>query len=301
MKRRNVFTCFSLTAISFIGLSTSAYAEDSPWHFDIGGSIGYNNNLGQAERSRDIVEVYFGTITAGIDYKKELWHGQQLTLRGFLETEQVEEVRDMSRLTAGGKFLYDWQPGSGPTASTFQINLGLKADEYGDDNRSSTVFDTQLLATKPFSEKINATIGVEYRKRDSNGTVWDLSHVRGFLGGTFNFYRGWSAYGTYSYIDGDVWSTAQTIFCDGTPANDIFGLVSEADALEPDEAFNKAFCGNWIAYRLPAISNTFELGVNADLGHELLLDFSAKTIHVDARGDNNYNTQIFRVSLLKRF
>lgn len=304
MKQLNVLASTVLTVLLIsVALATAntLHAADSTWQFDVGGSLGYNNNLGQAERDRDIVPVYFATITAGVDYKKELWPGQQLTLRGFLETEQIEEVRDMSRLTAGGELFYDWQPGTGPSATILQFNLGAKADKYGVTQRDSTVITTQLLATKPFNERISATIGAEYRDRDSDGTVWDLSHVRGFLNAIYKFHRRWSAYGTYSYIDGDVWSTAQTTLCDGTPADDIFGLVSAADAIEPDEAFNNALCGTWNAYRLPATSNTLELGIKAEFEHDFLLDFSAKTIHVDARGDNKYDTQIYRVRLLKRF
>jgi hypothetical protein len=301
MKHLNSLAITLLPALTALPAAMHVHAADSPWQYDIGGSAGYNNNLGQAERDRDIVEDFFATITAGANYGMSLGTGQELTLRGFLETEQWEEVRDISRLSAGGKLIFDWQPTAGPTAPAYQFNTTLRLDDYAHSQRDSTVSTTQLLVTKPINPQLSATLGIEYRNRDSSGTVWDLSHVRGFLGGAFAFSPGWSAHGTYSYLDGDVWSVAQTTSCNGTPAGDIFGLVSAADAIEPDEAFNEAFCGSWHAYRLPATAHTLELGVSKDIGESMAVDFSVLGLKVDARGDNEYDTQVFRVSLSKRF
>lgn len=301
MKHRNILATTLLMAATALPFAVPAHAAGTPWQFDIKGSAGYNNNLGRAERDRDIVEDFFATITADAAYKIDLGAGQQLTLRGFLETEQWDKVRDISRLTAGGQLLFDWQPTAGPTAPSFQFNASAQGDEYAHDQRDSNVFITQLLATKPFNDRFSATIGVEYGKRDSSGRVWDLNHVRGFLSGAYAFNPGWSAHGTYSYIDGDIWSTAQTTLCDGSTATGIFGLISASDALEPDDAFNEAFCGSWTAYRLPATANTFELGVSKEIGQTMVVDFSAQTIDVDARGNNEYDIQVYRISLSKRF
>lgn len=301
MNARSSIAMTLLVAAIVLPVAVQAGTIDSPWQFSISATAGYNNNLGQAERGRDKVGDQSVTFTGDAAYKLDLGSALQSTLRGFLETEQWDRVRDISRLTAGGQMLFDWQPVAGPTAPSFQFNAGVQVDDYAHKQRDSTVITTQLLATKPISERVSATIGVEYRHRDSSGTVWDLSSVRGFLGGAFAFRPGWSVHGTYSYIDGDVWSTARTTFCNGAPAGDIFGLVSAADAIEPDEAFNSAFCGSWHAYRLPATVNMLELGVNTEIGQGVLLDFSAQGAKIDARGDNTYDTQIYRVSLTKRF
>jgi len=279
------------------------FAADSPWHPDVKISVGTNDNLGQAERNRDIVDSNFATLNLGIAYKKDLNPGQLLTLRGFLETEQWDDVRDMSRLSAGGQVFFDWQPSPGPTAPSFQANAMVRVDDYEHHQRDSTIFSTQLMVTKPFTNRIQSSLGVEYRDRDSSGTVWDLEHFRGFLGGAFAFRPSWSLHGTFSYIYGDVWSNAQTTFSNGNTADDLFGLISKADAIEPDKAFDSEFCGvcRWHAYRLKAHTNTYEIGINKEFSHDMLLDLSFMYIDVDARGDNEYDTQVFRLSLLKRF
>lgn len=301
---------FRLAVLSvFVSLplqSQSARAEDSPWQPDVKITAGYNDNLGQAQFGRDIVSSYFAALNLGIDYKKALNPGQIFTLRGFLETVQWEAVRDMSRISAGGNFNYDWQPTPGPTAISYHADILLRADDYrSHKQRDSTIFSAKFSATKPFTENVRASFGVEYRDRDSSGTVWDLNSARGFLSGAYNFRPTWSVYGTYSYAYGDVWSNAQTVFDNGKPADDIFGLVSAADAIEPDEAFNSEFCSNspcnWLAYRLTAHTNIFEIGIDKELGQNMLADLSYSYIDVNARGDNNYDVQIVRLSLLKRF
>ena len=303
MKKTHTQAAALSLCIALFPQAATVLAADSPWQPDIKITAGTNDNLGQAERNRDIIDDNFITLNLGLAYRKDLKPGQLLTLRTFLETEQWDEVRDMSRLSAGGQVVFDWQPSAGPTAPSFQANVLIRADDYDHKQRDSTIISTQLTATKPISDRFQASLGIEYKQRDSSGTVWDLDHVRGFLSGVFAFRPGWSVYGTYSYIDGDVWSNAQTRFSNGVVAGDIFGLISVSEAIEPDEAFNDAFCGScrWHAYRLEARTNTFEIGINKDIGKDMLLDLSFLKIDVDAKGDNEYDTQVFRVSLQKRF
>lgn len=304
MKYTNIQTAALSLYIALFPHAGSVFAEESPWHPGIKVTAGTNSNLGQAELDRDIINDNFVTLNLGIDYKKVLKPGQLLTLRPFLETVQWNEVRDMSRVSAGGKIVFDWQPAPGPTALIFQANALVRVDDYrSHKQRDSTIFSTQLMVIKRFSDRVRTSLGVEYRDRDSSGTVWDLNSVRGFLSGAFAFRPSWSVHGTYSHLYGDVWSNAQTTFSNGVVADDIFGLVSAADAIEPDEAFNSAFCGpcSWHAYRLTAHTNTYEVGIDKEFGQGIQADLSYLYVDVDARGDNKYDVQIIRVSLLKRF
>jgi hypothetical protein len=287
--------------IGFMSLVMPVFAGNSPISADVEGALGTNDNVGQAEHKRNIVNDHFAKFNTGAEYTKELDPAHLVTFRGFLETEQWQEVRGLSRYTAGGKASFEGQYGVGPTAPRYELNATLQADEYDHSQRDSTVFTSQLIGTKPFTEKISSSLGIEYRNRDSSGSVWDLDQVRTFLNGVYTFLPGWSAYGIYSYIDGDVWSTAQSQYCNGTPATNIYGLVSVSKAIEPDKAFNEAFCGKWLAYRLSAHTNTLQLGINKDLGHDMTADFSFQGIKVNAKGDNEYDSRIFQASLIKRF
>jgi hypothetical protein len=301
MKQKSLYALVLSFFIFQALLCMTVQAANSPWQFSAKGTVGTNDNLGRAERSRDIKSDNFARINLGAAFNKQLSQSQSVGLRGFVETEQWDEVRGMSRVTAGGLFNYNLQFNPGPTAPFFQFNLGVQADDYDYKQRDSTIFTSQLIATKPLSEVLSASIGIEYRDRDSSGTVWDTDQVRGFLSGLYAFRPRWSAHGTYSYIDGDVWSTARTASANGTPADDIFGLVSAASAIEPDKAFNDAYSGSWHAYRLPAYAHMIELGINREFENDMVLDFSYTGVRVNARGNNDYDIDIFRVSLLKRF
>jgi hypothetical protein len=276
-------------------------ANASPWQFDIKATLGTNDNVSQAEKDRDIVDDSFAGLNFSGTYTWDLSQYYAVAVRGFLETEQWQDVSGLSPLSYGGQFILRGQIGVGPTVPSYQFDVGIQADEYDFTQRDSTVTTSQLSLTKPITEHVSIAGGIEYRSRDSDGTVFDLDQLSGLLTGTFAFAHGWSLGGTYSYIDGDFWSDAQVEFCDGTPASDIFDLVSAADALEPDDAFNDAFCGRWFAYRLPGTANSFEIDVDKEFRDGIVLAFSLLEVQVEAEGDNNYDSTIVRASLAKRF
>ena len=83
---------------------------------------------------------------------------------------------------------------------------------------------------------------------------------------------------------------------------DIFGLIDAAKAIEPDDAFNKEYPDRrWTAYRLSAISHAGKFGIKKQFAHNFTLDVSVFSVWVNAKADNEYDTQIYRASLLKRF
>lgn len=301
MKPNN--TTAAVTAAFVCGTFLVAWTpvQASRWQPDVEAALGTNSNVGQAEKHRDIINDRFAVLTAGGTFHHDLDPQRSIGLRGFVETEQFQEVRGLSRLSAGGKFIFSGRVGAGPIVPSYQFNTMVRVDQYDHKQRDSTVVTAQLFVSQPFGPRLTATTGVEYRHRDSSGTVFDLTDQRWFLSGHYAFPPGWTVYSTYNFIYGDVWSTAQVRFCNGAQAPDIFGLISASDAKEPDDAFNSAFCGHWLAYRLKAHTNTLKLGVNKDLGHGMALDVSFLAVWVKANGDNNYNTRIFRASLLKRF
>ena len=282
-------------------LPAGVAVAQGPWAWDLEAAAGTNNNIGQAEHQRDIVNDRFADLTAGGTYTQALNPTMAASARGFLETEGLRKVPDLSRVTAGIQFIGRWQPLAGPTASSYEFNVSVQADEYKHSQRDSTVTTAQLVASKPFTDRISASTGIEYRNRDSSGTVFDLDQWRWFLEGRYALPPGWTIRGAYSFIDGDVWSTAQTRLCDGTQVASIYPLVVAADAIEPDDAFNSAYCGRWLAYRLPAQTHTLTLGVSKEIDPGLTLDLSGLGVKVNAKGDNEYRTFVLRVGLSKRF
>jgi len=292
---------FRVVLLPFLLLSGVALASDRPWSVDVEVAGGKNDNIGNGDRGRDTVDDNFGIFTFGANYSWS-FGPQAITVRGFTETEQVEKIRDLSRYTGGGQVLYRRQLGSLPSSPSVEANVTAQVDDYDVNQRDSTIVTTQLIAAKHIGKRANVAAGAEYFYRDSEGSVWDLSHVRGFLNGSFSILRGWSAYGSYSFLKGDVASTAQTRFSDGSVPGDIFGLIDAAKKIEPDAAFNKEFSDRrWTAYRLSAISHAGKFGIKKQFAHDFTLDVSVFSVWVNAKADNEYDTQIYRASLLKRF
>lgn len=279
------------------------FATGNPWSADLKGTIGHNTNIGNAERHRDTIDDNFGELSGGVSYT----HGfgpQSLTARGFAEAESWENTEDLTRLTAGAQLIYRRQLGSLPSSPSISLMLNGQVDSYDVNQRDSTIGTATFSISKPVGTTANLSAGAEYFYRDSEGSVWDLDHVRGFLGGSIGFLKGWSTYANYSFLKGDVASTAQTRFSDGTIPTDIFGLIDVAKAIEPDDAFNNEYGSGqrrWTAYRLSAISHAGRIGVKKQFSSNIILDVSAFSVWVNAKADNEYDTQVYQASLIKRF
>jgi hypothetical protein len=290
-----------LLVILVLAQASTVFSADRPWSVDVKIDGGKNTNIGNGDRGRDTIDDNFGIFTAGGNYS---WGfgPQAITVRAFAETEQIDKISHLSRYTGGAQFLYRRQLGSLPTSTSVETKLSVQVDDYRVNQRDSTIASAQLMATKPVFGRAHMSAGAEYWYRDSEGSVWDLDHVRGFLNGGVSFLRGWSAYGTYSILKGDVASTAQTRFSDGSVPGDIFGLIDAAKKIEPDKAFNKHFSDRrWTAYRLSAVSQAGKAGIIKQFPHNFTLDVSVFSVWVNAKADNEYDTQIYRASLLKRF
>ena len=276
-------------------------AAERPWSVDLKIDVGKNTNIGNAERHRDTIDDNFGLFTAGANY---VWAfgPQAVTVRGFVETELLDEINDLSRYTGGGRLIYRRQLSNLPSSPSIEASLNAQIDDYDVNQRDSTVASAQILINKPLFDKANLSVGAEYSYRDAEGSVWDLTHYRGFLNGSVSIMRGWSTYGSYSLIKGEVASTAQTRFSDGSVPGDIFGLVDAAKDIEPDDAFNNRFSDRrWTAYSLSAISQVIKVGIKKQFAQNFTLDASVFSVWVNAKDDNEYDTQIYRVSLQKRF
>lgn len=275
--------------------------EGSPWFVDGEVALIADDNVSRADRTRDIVEDESALANVAIAWHRKLKINLAATVRGFVETEQFDTVDTLNRTSAGAQAMLRWQPHRGYTATIYQFSFASQLDDYDADQRDSTVYTVQTFATRRITDRITASLGLEGMVRDSDGTVFDQRQGRLFLNGDYRLGEHWSAYGTYSFLKGDTFSSAQVNFCNGVPANDIYGLVAYSEAVESDEAFNRAFCGNWLAYRLDADTQSLTLGLNRGLGHRFSLDVSAQQVRVEAEGDNYYRRTLLRAGLLARF
>ncbi len=274
---------------------------DVEWFSDMEASFGRNDNIGQAAFERDIAADNFALVNYTLLSNIEIGDSKAVTLKAILEHQQVNRVEDLSRSTVGFEFAYRWQNTLGYLAPFYQFNTSIEFNKYGVKQRDSTVSNTQLFVTKRLSDQFTMVAGLAHYIEDSEGTVFDLKHDRAFLSLDYAPNQRQTYYASYSYRKGEIWSTAQVAFCDGTPADDIFPLISAAKAAEPDEAFNNAFCGNWLAYQLDADTHTFTVGANIAVSGKSAVDVSAVWVDSEATGTIDYQSTIIRASYLVRF
>lgn len=279
----------------------AAHTEEVRWVADGELTAGYDSNVSRAERERDILRDESLLLSAGLTLLTEPTFGTALNFRLFAEAEAWRVLDPLDRTTAGGQIIGRWQPRPGYTAPVYLLTLSAQQDIYGVEQRDSLVYSAQLVASRRLNDRIRLAYGLEGVQRRSDGTVFDTAQGRAFLNADFELDAHWSAYTAYSMLRGDTFSSAQFAFCNGASANDIFGLIAAADALESDQAFDRAACGRWIAYRLPADTHALTLGLNRGFGHHLAADVSVQGVAVRARGDNDYERVLVRAGLLARF
>ncbi|MCC1497720.1 hypothetical protein [Alcanivorax sp. 1008] len=264
-------------------------------------TVNYDDNQSRAERQRDQVEDVSASIQASLSWFRQLSPRSLIALSGFAEGERFDQVDLLDRNTLGAGAAFRWQPDSSFSSPLIEWNVSLQDDDIGVDQRDSTVLKTQLFITRRFTDRITMSVGAEYRHADAESVVFDVENRRFFWNFDYFFARKYAAYFTYSHLRGDVFSSAQRIFCNGAFATDILPLINASTAIEPDDAYNGTFCGEWIAYRLDARTNTFLAGVNMPVGKSMSFDVSVMRAEVEADLGNHYERNMVRASLLKRF
>lgn len=301
--RNNLFKlilCCSLFLSSgqFVAVGQTMEVE---WHHDLDLSFGFNDNQGQAEKERDVIEDKFIEVNYSLISNIEIDDDNAIAIKGFLEAREQDTLQDLSRTTYGVQFIYRWQVTRGFLEPFYQFNISIQDDNYGVVQRDSTVINSQIFATKRLTDSLTLVAGLKYRLQDSDGTVFDLDNNEAFVNLDYSSSARYLWYMTYSYSKGEIWSTSQAVFCNGAIADDIFPLINWSVDIEPDHAFNNALCGDWIAYKLKADSHTLTLGLNIAVGEAGVFDFSVFQIDSTAEADINYQSTVFRASYMVRF
>jgi hypothetical protein len=274
-----------------------------PRNFNVNGDVTatYDDNQSQALRTRDKVEDLSLSAALSLNWFRPLTHRSLLVLSWFAEAERFDDIDVLDRNTFGTSLALRWQPDAAFTSPLFEWNIAIQDDNYRTDQRDSTVIRSQAFVTRRFTDRITLSAGGEYRLADSRSTVFDLRDWRIFWNADYLWLQKYAFYFTYSHIRGDVFSSAQRTFCNGAPATDILHLINASTAIEPDDAYNRSLCGDWLVYRLDATTNTGVLGMNMPFGKSASVDVSL--LHADVSADSgiSYQRNLLRASFLKRF
>ncbi len=178
------------------------------------------------------------------------------------------------------------------TSPIYTLGIRLGGMEFESEMRDSSVLTLSADLNKWITDTINMTAGLSLRERQSVSEVYDLGEVRAFVNFDTNFSKNDLVYTTFSYISGDIASSA-------TPT---LGIINVSDAIEPDDAFG-GIDANQFAYRIDANTVVLTLGYNRIITRDLSVDISARLVDSEAKDDDSigYERTIVRASLLGRF
>lgn len=266
-------------------------AGGGPWSFRAETSVIHDNNIGKSQWENDIEEDMFFSGAAQASYTMSLGFSQALTFTGEARVEEFQDFDGLSNTQVGGTVDYRFQTRSGFTAPIYSIFIRAIQADFETDIRDSNIFDLGFSATRRLTSRITGTLGVTATQRDADqGEVFNLERTRYFGNLDWTLSQSVAVYGTYSFIDGDVFSTA-------TPR---LSIINWAEAIEPDNAFG-GIANNKAVYRLDAETQILRLGMNIGLNSKSAIDISVDRLNSDAAGPIEYNLTTVAASFFYRF
>jgi hypothetical protein len=284
----------------FMFLSNMSYGE-LRWLSGSDFTVASDSNVSQAQDEQNIISDRFSRIDMRLGFKKELAFNKAIIVESMASFQGYEFTQKLNRSEISGRIMYRWQDRFSYRAPWYQVMMDVQQWDVEVDQRDSDIYTFQAMASARLTTHINWVLGVENKRRDSDGSVFDTEQNRAFLHFDYSL-RGMPAlYGGVAYIEGDTISTVQGSYCNGLQALSTYPLIVVSEAIEWDEAFSEEYCGTWISYKLTGQTYTGTLGINWPLNHSTALDLSFLYVDVSAKGDNQYQRQVVQFNVLKAF
>ncbi len=295
--KRESHNCLAITCLCYCliliagGYTTSAVAAGGgPISWGLETFVLSDDNIGRSELDADIQDdVSFNTVltathTSGVSFLSAI------SVTGTFQIEEFQDFDGLSNTKYGLVFDYRFQTRNGFTAPAYSLFLRVMELDFETDIRDSDLVQLGLNITRRITDRITGTTGLSATRRRADGEVFDLDRRRLFGNLDYRINRRWASYVTYSFIDGDVFSTA-------SPS---VRVISWAAAVEPDNAFG-GIANDKFVYRLNAETQIFRFGVNHGLARNKSIDISADWLDSDAAGPNEYERFSLTASFLYRF
>ena len=291
-----------VTLILTMAVLSNSFADGHASFFpSLDSTVAYDSNQTQAEAKENIISDRFIRVDARFGFRYALAFNHSMILEAMAAHQSHEFTQGLDRNEFGGRFIYRWQNKFSYRAPWYQLMIDGQSWDVDVEQRDSDVVTIQAMASAKFTTKIAWVFGVEHKERDSDGIVFDTQQSRVFFHLDYQFRAGPALYGGYGYIDGDTLSTVQSTFCNGLVDTSVYSLLLDSEEVEWDQAFSEGYCGNWITYKLKAITQTGTIGLNYPLSHSLALDASLLYVDVSANGGHGYERQIIQFNILKAF
>ena len=265
--------------------------KDKPlfrYSYDV--SISHDDNIRRAQNKLDIRDDNIVNLTLNAKAGKSLSRFTLLTYGGSISAEKFTTFKELDNLSFNANVRYRFAFASGFTSPIYSIGLkvgGIESDKVA---RDSTLYTVSLGLNKWVTNTINMSLGLDYKQRESKSRVFDTVESRLFANLDINFSKTALVYSTYTYIAGDIVSSA-------TPT---LAIINASEVIEPDDAFG-GIATNQFAYRLDSDTQVITLGYNQIMSAKISIDFSYRYVKTESEGNIEYDRSIFRASLLGRF
>lgn len=289
MVRPKIFACFCLGMVTITARAADTY-------FTADGAVSYDSNIARAEHSVDIDDDFAleASLTAARSFR--LGEKSGIVIRAGAQLREQFTYDDLSRLKLDFGAAYRIQPVPGFTNPWIELELDVNRLDHRDSAiRDGWLWNTGVTVGKYFTDRIRLTAGWNYEERNAEKSkVFEWHHNT--LSATADYRLGDSTtfYANASRIYGDQVSTASFPSSAG-----IYDNV--AKAIARDRALELGSNDEHRAYRIDAISDVFEIGVNHALRRDLAVDLSMQYYDTDTDGSHTYRGTIGRAGLLYRF
>ncbi len=288
----------SLIALMFFPVS--AFSKPHNLFFDLDLTTKWDTNVNQAKLDTDSVTDTVTEASAAMGYQFEINRMLGLNVSTGLKTRQYKEVASQSSRSIVMNADLLWQNSIGFRAPLYQFSVNYEVEDNDTRQQTSTIINTTMLMSARLTDIVSGTVGLGYKYRDSESTVYDLTDYRFFISGDYSINDKLSAYSTINLIQGQTFSVVRA----DTFEEIAIALAVGANNIQWDDAFNEEFPSAvtpWRAYRVDASTTVFVLGLNYGFGHGNALDLSYTYADVSGQAGADYTRDIFSGSLMKRF
>lgn len=265
-------------------------AGGSPFDFNVQSFVVSDDNIGRSQFDADRKDDVILNTTADATFTKGFGTLSALRFTASFRDERFSDFDGLSSSQAGVTVDYRFQTRISFSAPRYSVFVRFTDLDFETDIRDGDSLELGFSVAKRMTNKITAALGVTGSDREARGAVFDLERIRYFGNLDWQLTPRVAMYSNYSFIDGDVFSTA-------TPN---LQILNWADAIEPDNAFGGVANSKFV-YRLDADTQILRLGTNIAINQGSSLDISVDVLDSDAAGPIDYDLFSFSMGLLVNF
>ena len=272
-------------------------AASATWLLDTEATVIYDDNVGLAQRARDVKSDTALSALASVGWGVQLDDRSLVSLTLDAGGKLYERFTGLDHVVLGLTPAFKHKLGLGPEAPSVRLWGSVARQEYEEDIRDSWVYRLGAGIGKRFGARweLRADYTFERRLGDDDtavsttlpGDVFDLtSHTFAFRS-DFLYSQALSLFAGYALRTGDVVSTT-------TRNPQIFGAST---ALTRDRAFGR----NFVAYKIDATAHVLGVGGSLALGQRASFNVGYEHVIGEARRGIEYRNNIVRMGLLYSF